>query len=283
MSLPLTCHPTTPFSEAKSIELGLKGGRSLRLAHGNWGRGTQKAKNGKNSPCFISRFRSGNPPALKASARGCFFPSEQTWGPSMRLPQAGTRAVLGYSGQDGSPGGAGRRGRHLRGAPWNEWTPETTLGACHTQRAEMAAEGGGEGGEEAHVSVAGACGGACVYSLMLVPGRPFKVRLTQTFSVSASVFPLGPLVSPLPAPQLFQRPLRAKLPLPPARGLPPPRGPPPPPHPQPASSTLPGFVLPEGGACPRIRLQQEVLRTSNIPYWGPSVASDLCEIICSFK
>lgn len=68
MSLPLTCHPTTPVSEAKSTELGLKAGRSLRLAQGSWGRGTQRAKKRKKQPLLHLLAQKRKPAtALKAS------------------------------------------------------------------------------------------------------------------------------------------------------------------------------------------------------------------------
>lgn len=66
--------------------------------------------------------------------------------------------------------------------------------------------------------------------------------VSHRLSVSSSVFPLGPLASPLPAPQLSLRPPRARLPLPPAGGLRPPRVP----HPSTPTSdqhALPGEAL----------------------------------------
>lgn len=165
MSLPLTCHPTTPCSEAKSTELGLKAGRSLRLALGSWGRGTQRAKKRKKQPLLHLLAQKRKPAAaLKASessaAERMFLslpPTREDLGPCVSPRQGPGQFWITAARM--SPGGAGRQGKHLRGAPWMRGRPRRHVG-CHTQRAELAAEG--RGGEEARVSVAGACGRAHV-------------------------------------------------------------------------------------------------------------------------
>lgn len=135
MSLPLTCHPTTPFSEAKSTELGLKAGRSLRLALGSWGRGTQRAKKRKKQPLLHLLAQKRKPAtALKAS--------ESSAAERMFLSLPLTREDLGpcVSPRQGpgqfwitaakmSPGGAGRQGKHLRGRPGCVDSRDDTWGA----------------------------------------------------------------------------------------------------------------------------------------------------------
>lgn len=250
----------TPFSEANSIDVGPKAGRSLRLVHGSWrgkgggaaAEGDTKSQKRKKQPLLHLLVQKRKPAtALKASefsAPKRMFLSLPLTRENMGHPSASAPSrSRGSSGLQWtqSPGG----GQHLqgRGAPCKRGHQGLNMG--HATPAEPSGLRRGRREEARSLwAVAGAGGGTRMYSMTLCttgllrfvsPGLCLFQRVSSKPSrLTTARSPAFPPVSQNKAPHPAWR------------------TPPPPPETpallQPAHSDRRSFVLPKGGAHPRI-------------------------------